>query len=578
MLKYYEQYQNELIGNKVKQQPNNKSRPCKPKTIITQAYELEESVIRNDFVRDRDRILHSKSFRRLEHKAQIFSHEKGDHFRTRLTHTIEVDQIARSLCRNLGLNDDLVEAIALGHDIGHTPFGHEGERALAAIMAGVDDLGGLIRYPIYHGGFKHNYQGLRTLDFIEGIYDQAEGLFLTWQTIDGILKHTNINNKNKTPICDIKKFSTNADFYFYDEESKINLLDYLHPVTLEGQIVYLADEIAQRQHDLDDTLSDDILKITVNEAIDIIKKCMQPSVLATIEKEIKSMAETFSKKLDTIKKRKDENKKRRNLVSTIIEYFIIDATYQSMENLLIMHDNEKDKFIFRGNRNCYSNRIINFSKMGEKINNAIATYINNRIVNSYDVNRFDAKAAYIVRHLFKAYYTNPRQMTDSVLRKLNCNLVDISNATGGIKVNVDGKRPNILLTNIRTGDPSHVEALLSLLKLDIDHSYSFYDSEINQHIKEALDDNCRTGELDEYKKINLNFKGKYLKRFNYDLWINNQEYKSKKITFNKNKPDTIYILLLRVNYLFLSSICDYIAGMTDNFAKEEYRKLYSIID
>jgi dGTPase len=138
-----------------------------------------KDIERSEFTKDRDRILFSRPFRRLQHKAQVFSNETGDHYRTRLTHTLEVSQIARSLARYLDANEDLVEAIALGHDIGHTPFGHQGERVLDEVMSGEDKLG-LIKYPLNFGGFKHNFNGLRVLDVVQSKFEDYEGLNLSW--------------------------------------------------------------------------------------------------------------------------------------------------------------------------------------------------------------------------------------------------------------------------------------------------------------------------------------------------------------------------------------------------------------
>jgi dGTPase len=157
--------------------------------------------IRTVFQRDRDRIIHSKSFRRLKHKTQVFLSPEGDHFRTRLTHTLEVAQIARTIAKALSLNEDLTEAIALGHDLGHTPFGHAGEKILNEIL------------PM---GFKHNEQSLRVVDILE----RGRGLNLTFEVRDGILNH---NGSHK-------------------------------PVTLEGQIVKIADRIAYINHDIDDAI------------------------------------------------------------------------------------------------------------------------------------------------------------------------------------------------------------------------------------------------------------------------------------------------------------------------------------
>lgn len=164
--------------------------------------------IRTEFQRDRDRIIHSKAFRRLKQKTQVFIAPKGDHYRTRLTHTLEVAQIARTIARALRLNEDLTEAIALGHDLGHTPFGHAGEEALNEV---------------YPGGFQHYEQSLRVVDVLEG----DGGLNLTWEVRDGILNHTRENQ----------------------------------PQTLEGMVVKLSDRIAYINHDIDDALRAGIIRI-----------------------------------------------------------------------------------------------------------------------------------------------------------------------------------------------------------------------------------------------------------------------------------------------------------------------------
>lgn len=169
---------------------------------------IEPCPVRTDYQRDRDRILHSKAFRRLKGKTQVFMAPQGDHFRTRLTHTLEVSQVARSLARGLALNEDLAEAIALGHDLGHTPFGHIGEKALDEVM---------------RGGFSHNAQSLRVVEMLE---DEGRGLNLTWEVRDGILHHSG----------------------------------KVRPATLEGRCVHLADRIAYINHDIDDALRAGVLR------------------------------------------------------------------------------------------------------------------------------------------------------------------------------------------------------------------------------------------------------------------------------------------------------------------------------
>lgn len=169
----------------------------------------EKCSLRTDFQRDRDRIIHSKAFRRLMHKTQVFLAPEGDHFRTRLTHTLEVSQISRTVARGLGLNEDLTEAIALGHDLGHTPFGHNGETVLNSI---------------FPGGFRHNVQSLRVVDVLEGNHGHR-GMNLTMEVRDGILNHTG----------DTK------------------------PFTLEGQIVKICDRVAYINHDIDDALRSGVI-------------------------------------------------------------------------------------------------------------------------------------------------------------------------------------------------------------------------------------------------------------------------------------------------------------------------------
>jgi len=173
--------------------------------------------VRTDFQRDRDRIIHSKAFRRLKHKTQVFISPDGDHYRTRLTHTLEVSQIARTIARALRLNEDLTEAIALGHDLGHTPFGHAGEEVLNKL---------------HSKGFKHNEHSLRVVDYLE----QDRGLNLTWEVRDGILNHTGSKD----------------------------------PETLEGQIVKIADRIAYINHDIDDAIRAEIISLD-----DLPKACIE---------------------------------------------------------------------------------------------------------------------------------------------------------------------------------------------------------------------------------------------------------------------------------------------------------------
>ncbi len=203
--------------------------------------EEEKSSVRTEYQRDRDRILHCKSFRRLKHKTQVFISPGGDHFRTRLTHTLEVSQIARTIARALNLNEDLTEAIALGHDLGHTPFGHTGERVLDELLA---------------GGFRHYEQSVRVVDKLE---HDGKGLNLTHEVRDGILKHS----KGQGPIIPV-------------DQSRI-------PYTLEGQIARLSDIIAYVNHDLDDAIR---AQMITRE--DIPRSCQE------------LLGKSFSRRIDTM--------------------------------------------------------------------------------------------------------------------------------------------------------------------------------------------------------------------------------------------------------------------------------------
>lgn len=191
-----------------------------------------ESPSRTPFQRDRDRILHSGAFRKLKYKTQVFVYHEGDYYRTRLTHSLEVAQIARSICRALGLNDDLAEAVALAHDLGHAPFGHAGEEALNQSMTP-------------YGGFSHNEQTLRVLTILERRYAEFDGLNLSWETLEGVVKH---NGPLVPPKLGESLPPTILDFQHRFD------LEYHSWASAEAQVAALADDIAYDNHDLDDGL------------------------------------------------------------------------------------------------------------------------------------------------------------------------------------------------------------------------------------------------------------------------------------------------------------------------------------
>src|SRR5690606_30426706 len=196
---------------------------------------------RSEYQRDRDRIIHSTAFRRLEYKTQVFVNHEGDLFRTRLTHSLEVAQIGRSVARHLGLDEDLTEAITLAHDLGHTPFGHTGQDALNACMQD-------------YGGFEHNLQSLRVVDVLEQRYGSFDGLNLSFETREGILKHCSLANARE--LGEIGR----------------RFIEKKQP-SLEAQLANLADEVAYNNHDIDDGLRSGLLVDAQMDELDLYARC-----------------------------------------------------------------------------------------------------------------------------------------------------------------------------------------------------------------------------------------------------------------------------------------------------------------
>jgi dGTPase len=210
---------------------------CKPSESRGRLSPEPETPSRSCFQRDRDRVIHSSSFRRLKHKTQVFVYHEGDHYRTRLTHSLEVSQIARSVCRSMHLNEDLGETLALAHDLGHPPFGHVGEVVLDECMKA-------------HDGFDHNAQSLRLLTQLEHKYASFDGLNLTWETLEGLAKH---NGPLVEKAIDPKNPPADLAFGFREYLPKHDLMLHTYP-SAEAQIAALADDIAYSSHDLDDGL------------------------------------------------------------------------------------------------------------------------------------------------------------------------------------------------------------------------------------------------------------------------------------------------------------------------------------
>jgi dGTPase len=212
---------------------------CDPDRSRGRLFAEPPSKTRSPFRRDCDRVIHSTAFRRLKHKTQVFVFHEGDHYRTRLTHSLEVAQIARALARQLGLDEDLTEALALAHDLGHPPFGHAGERALNACLQA-------------HGGFDHNAQTLRVVTSLEHRYPDFDGLNLTWETLEGIVKHNGpLKERSGAPVGRYREHGIPAGISEYDQTHDLELWSFASP---EAQVAAIADDIAYDAHDIDDGL------------------------------------------------------------------------------------------------------------------------------------------------------------------------------------------------------------------------------------------------------------------------------------------------------------------------------------
>jgi dGTPase len=322
---------------------------------------------RTAYVRDRDRIIHSRAFRRLKHKTQVFIPYEGDHFRTRLTHTIEVSQIARSAARSLGLNEDLAEAIALGHDLGHTPFGHSGETVLDRLLRESHPEA---------GGFKHNYQSVRVVDRLEKRYDEP-GLNLTDDVREGILKHTNWSVSFPFPL----------DF---SEGLKLE-----SGGSLEAQLVNWSDEIAQQTHDLEDGLP-----LAEEEAIEALE----------ISRHVRASRPAGANRASL----------RGSLIRGMIGALTSDLIESSRGRIdrWIESAGVRTPEDFYGRRDRLPGDLVGFSETGRRWYRELKEFVYRHIIHSFPVSRHDGHARRVIGGLFAAYRENPRLLPDDVLAEL----------------------------------------------------------------------------------------------------------------------------------------------------------------
>jgi dGTPase len=317
-------------------------------------YPEVEHPYRSPFQRDRDRIIHSRAFRRLEYKTQVFVNHEGDHYRTRLTHSVEVAQITRTIARALGLNSDLAETLALSHDMGHPPFGHSGQDVLDELMKD-------------YGGFEHNLQTLRIVEQLEEKYIEFPGLNLTFESREGIVKHSTVYKGMKNPPAALKVFA----------------LDELPP--LEAQIVDLCDEIAYNNHDLDDGLESRLLNL----------------------EQLVASVEIFGDLFRDAKSTHPEAPLKLLINATIIKLINLEVT-DLIENIKRAINNEGIQTLEDIRK--APRMLVSFSdKLGDK-HRELKAHLYKHLYNHFRVNRMKHKARRILEGLFKAYQEDPSLM------------------------------------------------------------------------------------------------------------------------------------------------------------------------
>lgn len=344
-----------ITQNQIKQFEDNFLAPYAMKSYNTRGrvYKEEEHSYRSAYQRDRDRIIHSAAFRLLEYKTQVFVNHEGDYYRTRLTHTLEVAQIARTIAMALRLNVDLTEAIALSHDLGHTPFGHSGEEALNELMA-------------KFGGFNHNSQGLRVVDELEQRYPDFPGLNLSWEVREGIVKH-----------------STQ-----FDRSVKIKDLAPNEMPTLETQIVDIADEIAYDNHDLDDGLASGLLREQDLENVGLWNN---------INKQI-------SRKYAKI----EPQIKRYLLIRSLIDIQVTDLIRETEKNAFRL------KLKSYLDIKKLNRKIAFFSKTMQDYRRPLRQLLLEKLYHHYRVIRMADKAKRFIKELFGVYLARPEALPKKV--------------------------------------------------------------------------------------------------------------------------------------------------------------------
>lgn len=321
---------------------------------------------RSAFARDRDRIIHSQAFRRLKHKTQVFVYHEGDHYRTRLTHTIEVAQVARSIARALGLDEDLTEALALAHDLGHTPFGHAGERELDTLMKP-------------WGGFDHNAQSLRILTRLEKRYAEFDGLNLTWETLEGLVKHNGpLVNEEGDPVGRYREHGLPEAVLEYVADHDLELATY---ASAEAQVAAISDDIAYNAHDIDDGLRAGLFGL-----IDLGDVPLAGEALSQVLKRYPDLEQ------DRI-----VHETVRRVMSAMVNDIITECNNNTAK--LNLRNAAEVRRLGRP--------LVVFSAAMEHQNRALQSFLNNRMYRHDKVEEIMARARRVVSDLFAAYMHDP---------------------------------------------------------------------------------------------------------------------------------------------------------------------------
>jgi dGTPase len=339
---------------------------CDPGQSRGRLHPEPASKSRSPFRRDCDRIIHSTAFRRLKHKTQVFVFDEGDHYRTRLTHTLEVAQIARALARALGLDEDLTEALALAHDLGHPPFGHAGERAL-------DDC--LTAY----GGFDHNAQTLRVVTALERRYPTFDGLNLTWETLEGLVKHNGpLTDRGGAPLARYRVLGVPETIRDYTRQQDLQLWSF---PSAEAQVAAFADDIAYDAHDIDDGLRADLFRLD-----DIAAVALPGEIVAGIRAAYPEL---------------DDARIVHEFVRRLIGLLIEDVVAETRRRLTALAPGSADDV--RG----ASAAVVAFSPAIAEAERLIKSFLETRMYRHARIKRVMNEAANVVRELFLRYSTHP---------------------------------------------------------------------------------------------------------------------------------------------------------------------------